>query len=89
MKPAKGTALAAAMELAGFAHIPLPLMAAGPVGSGQPENASATELKKSSRERAELLQAEAAAQAAEALLSAMKLDLDIRLIGPTSMTGDL
>ena len=89
MRLAKGTALAAALVLGGLAHLPLPLMAAGPIGAGQPENASATELRKSSRERAELLQAEAAAQAAAAVLSATKLDLDIRLIGPTSKAGDL
>ena len=88
MKLAHGTALVAALIFTGLAHPP-PLLAAEPADAAQAQEASAAELKRSSRHRAERAQAEAAAHAVAGVLSATKLDLDIRLIGPTSMAGDL
>jgi hypothetical protein len=85
MKLAKGTALIAALIVTGLQ----PAMAAEPADAGVAEETAATEVSNSNRERAQRAQAEAAQHAAEAVLSATKLDLDIRLIGPTSMAGDL
>jgi TRAP-type C4-dicarboxylate transport system substrate-binding protein len=86
MKLAHGTALIAALLVTGLAT---PAMAAEPVDAAVAEEGSATEVRNSHRERAEQAQAEAAQSAAEAVRSATKLDLDIRLIGPTSIAGDL
>jgi TRAP-type C4-dicarboxylate transport system substrate-binding protein len=80
-----GTALVAALILAGLAQAPA--IAAEPTDAAQ-ESATA-EVRTSNRERARQAQAEAAQYAAEAVLTATKLDLDIRLIGPTSLAGDL
>jgi hypothetical protein len=87
MKLANGTALIAALMVTGLQTTPV--MAADPADAAGTEKASATEVRNSNRQRAEQAQAEAAQQAAEAVLSATKLDLDIRLIGPTSIAGDL
>lgn len=87
MKLAHGSALIAILLLAGLQAAPS--MAAEPVAAVHTEEGSATEVRNSNRERAEQAQAEAAQAAAEAVLSATKLDLDIRLIGPTSIAGDL
>jgi hypothetical protein len=87
MKLANGTALIAALIVTGLQTGPA--MAAEPADAVQTEEGSATEVRNSNRERAQQAQAEAAQHAAEAVLSATKLDLDIRLIGPTSMAGDL
>lgn len=86
MKLAHGTALIAALLITG---LKAPAMAAEPADAAVAEERSATEVRNSNRERVEQAQAEAAQAAAEAVLSATKLDLDIRLIGPTSITGDL
>lgn len=87
MKLANGTALIAALIVTGLQTAPA--MAAEPEDAVQTEQSSATEVRNSNRERAEQAQAEAAQYAAKAVLSATKLDLDIRLIGPTSIAGDL
>lgn len=86
MKLAHGTALIAALLVTGLTA---PAMATEPADAAVAEERSATEVRNSNRERVEQAQAEAAQAAAEAVLSATKLDLDIRLIGPTSITGDL
>jgi hypothetical protein len=85
MKLVNGSALIAALIVAGLQ----PAMAAEPAVLDAAEETAATEVRNSNRERAQQAQAEAAQHAAEAVLSATKLDLDIRLIGPTSMAGDL
>jgi hypothetical protein len=85
MKLANGTALIAALIVTGLQ----PVTAAEPAVLEAAEETTATEVRKSNRERAEQAQAEGAQHAAEAVLSATKLDLDIRLIGPTSMAGEL
>jgi len=87
MKLANGTALLAALIVTGLPAAPA--MGAEPADAVQTEEGSASEVRNSNRERAEQAQAEAARHAAEAVLSATKLDLDIRLIGPTSIAGDL
>jgi hypothetical protein len=87
MKLAHGTALIAALLVTGLQAAPA--MAAEPADAPVTEEGSATEVRNSNRERVEQAQAEAAQSAAEAVLSATKLDLDIRLIGPTSIAGDL
>jgi hypothetical protein len=87
MKLAHGTALIAALLVAGLPAARA--MAAEPTDAAVTQERAAIELRNSNRERVEQAQAEAARVAAEALLSATKLDLDIRLIGPTSITGDL
>jgi hypothetical protein len=87
MKLAHGTALIAAMLVTGLPAAPA--MAAEPADAAVTQEGSATEVRNSNRERVEQAQAEAAQAAAEAVLSATKLDLDIRLIGPTSITGEL
>jgi hypothetical protein len=88
MKLANGTALiVAALILVTLAQTPA--MAAEPPVAAEAEEGSAAEVRNSNRERAEQAQAEAARHAAHAVLMATKLDLDIRLIEPTSMAGDL
>jgi hypothetical protein len=87
MKRTHGAALLAALIITVLpAESP---MAGEPADAVQTEEASANEVRNSNRERAELAQAEAAQSAAQAVVSATKLDLDIRLIGPTSIAGDL
>jgi len=87
MKRANGTALIAALIVTGLQTAPA--RAAEPEEAVRTEEGRATEVRNSNRERAEQAQAEAAQYAAEAVLSATKLDLDIRLIGPTSIACDL
>lgn len=87
MKLAHGWALIAALLVAGLQAAPS--WAAEPVAAAHTKESSVTEVRNSNRERAEQAQVEAAEDAAEAVLSATKLDLDIRLIGPTSIAGDL
>jgi len=89
MKLVNGSALVAVLIVAGLALAPATVMAEGPADAGQADEASAQELETLNRARIEQAQAEAARIAAEAVMSAMKLDLDIRLIGPTSVAGDL
>jgi hypothetical protein len=88
MKHANATALIAALIVTALQTAPA--MADQPVDAVQAEEGStAAEFRTSNRRRAEQAQAEAAQHAAEAVLSATKLDLDIRLIGPTSIAGEL
>jgi hypothetical protein len=88
MKLANSTALIAALIVTGLQTAPA--MAAEPADAAQAEEgSSATDVRNSNRQRAEQAQAEAAQHAAQAVLAATKLDLDIRLIGPTSIAGDL
>jgi ribosomal protein L16/L10AE len=89
MKLVNGSALVAVLIVAGLAFAPATVMAEGPADAGQADEASAQELETLNRARIERAQAEAARMAAEAVMSATKLDLDIRLIGPTSVAGDL
>lgn len=87
MKRTHGAALLAALIVT---TLPAgPAMAGEPADAVKTEGSSVTEVRNSNRERAERAQAEAAQSAAQAVLSATKLDLDIRLIGPTSIAGDL
>jgi hypothetical protein len=86
MKRKLGSALVTTLALAGLAGSPA--MATEPVDGNKAE-AAAADVKTSNRKRAEREQAEAAKDAADAVLSATKLDLDIRLIGPTSVAGEL
>jgi hypothetical protein len=88
MKFANATALIAALIVTGLQTAPA--TAAEPADARQAEQGSSeTETRNSNRQRAREAQAEAAQHAAEAVLSATKLDLDIRLIGPTSIAGEL
>lgn len=87
MKLEMRSARVAAMILAVLAGLPAPVMADEAADTRPAEDAT-TELKASNRQRAEREQTEAAEHAAEAVVSATKLDLDIRLIGPTSVAGE-
>lgn len=87
MKHELGTALVATLVLTGLAGAPS--LAAESADKAEAVETTAAEVKTSNRKRAEQAQAEAAKSAAEAVLAATKLDLDIRLIGPTSMAGEL
>jgi hypothetical protein len=89
MKLVNGSALVAALIVAGLAFAPATVMAEEPADAGQADEASAQELETSNRARMERAQADAARIAAQAVMSATKLDLDIRLIGPTWVAGDL
>jgi hypothetical protein len=95
MKANTGTALIAALLLTGMstavmADTKADESAAEKVGTVEAKHARATaNIRDAERARAESLQAEAARDAAEAVLTATKLDLDIRLIGPTSIAGEL
>jgi hypothetical protein len=89
MKLVNGSALVAALMVAGLAFAPATAMAEEPADAVQADEASAQELETLNRARIERAQADAARIAAEAVMSATKLDLDIRLIGPTSIAGDL
>jgi septal ring-binding cell division protein DamX len=84
MKREMGTALVALLILAGG-----PALAAEPADKAEVEKTAAAEVRTLNRERAEQAQAEAAEDAAEAVRSATKLDLDIRLIGPTSVADEI
>lgn len=80
---------------AAFAFLVLAALAGGTATAAEPTDkaaameATAAEVRTSNRKRAEEAQAEAAKDAAEAVRSATKLDLDIRLIEPTSVAGEL
>jgi hypothetical protein len=87
MKLELGTALGALLILAALAGAPA--YAAEPADEAKVEKEAAAELRTTNRERAERAQAEAARNAAEAVRSATKLDLDIRLIGPTSVADEI
>lgn len=87
MKLELGTALVALLILAGLAGAPA--LAAEPADRPKVEKEAAAEVRTTNRERAERAQAEAAKNAAEAVRSATKLDLDIRLIGPTSVADEI
>ena len=87
MKAANGAALIAALIVTGVQTAPA--MAAEPEEAVQTEEGRTAEVRNSNRERARQAQAEAAQYAAAAVLSATKLDLDIRLIGPISIAGGL
>jgi hypothetical protein len=89
MKLEMGTALVASCILAGAACLPASLMAAEPADAARTAEAATTDARDANRQRAEREQAEAAEHAANAVRSATKLDLDIRLIGPTSVAGEL
>jgi hypothetical protein len=85
MKALNATAWVVALILAG----PAAAVAAGELDAADGADSQAVELKETHRARAEQAQAEAAQNAADAVLTANRLDLDIRLIGPTSIAGDL
>lgn len=88
MKLELGTALVATLFLAGLAGAPA--LAADPADKASVQPRAAAEvIRAANRERAEQLQAEAARDAAEAVRSATKLDLDIRLIEPISVAGEI
>ena len=87
MKLEQGAVLIAILMTTGLTGRPV-LAAEGAEEAERMETAAA-EVRASNRERAEQAQAEAAENAAEAVRSETKLDLDIRLIGPTSMAGEL
>ena len=87
MKLELGTALAAILMIAGLTGTPA--MAAESADKAEGIETAAAEVRASNRARAEQAQAEAAENAAEAVLSETKLDLDIRLIEPTSVAGEI
>ena len=87
MKLELGAALVAILMATGLAG--KPVLAAEPADKAGAVETAAAELRASNRKRAEQAQAEAAESAAEAVRSETKLDLDIRLIEPTSVAGDL
>ena len=87
MKLELGTAFGALLILAALAGAPA--FAAEPADEAKVEKEAAAEVRTTNRERAERAQAEAARNAAEAVRSATKLDLDIRLIGPTSVADEI
>lgn len=89
MKLRLSPALAAALIVTGGAFAPATVMAEEPAVAGQAEEVTAKELETLSRARIKQAQAEAAQMAAEAVMLATKLDLDIRLLEPTSVISDL
>ena len=95
MKANTGTALFAALLLAGMSTAVVADTKADESAAEKVETVDAKDarlramIRDAERARAESLQAEAARDAAEAVLTATKLDLDIRLIGPTSIAGEL
>ena len=95
MKANTGTALLAALLLAGMSTAVVADTKADESAAEKVETVDAKDarlramIRDAERARAESLQAEAARDAAEAVLTATKLDLDIRLIGPTSIAGEL
>jgi hypothetical protein len=84
MKREMGTALVALLILAGG-----PVLATEPADKAEVEETAAADVRTLNRERAEQAQAEAAENAAEAVRSATKLDLDIRLIGHISVADEI
>jgi hypothetical protein len=96
MKLNTGSAGLLALILAAVVLAPAAVMADTKAEPPQAQKANAdqaietavTELRKLHRERAEREQAEAARRVADAVLSAAKLDLDMRRIGPISISGD-
>jgi hypothetical protein len=88
MKLGFSSALVAVLVVAGLAFAPATVMAE-PADAVTAEGILAKELETSNRALIARAQAEAARIAAESVKSATKLDLDIRLIEPISMAGEL
>lgn len=97
MKANTGTALVAALVLAGMFLAPTAVMADTKAGKSAAEEVETVDAKdarardtvrNAQRALAESLQAEAARDAAEAVLAATRLDLDIRQLGPTLIAGE-
>ncbi|HWM30048.1 MAG TPA: hypothetical protein VNQ14_16415 [Woeseiaceae bacterium] len=94
MKANTGTALIAALLLAGMSTAVMADTKADESAAEKVETVDAKDarardtVRNAQRALAESLQAEAARDAAEAVLTATKLDLDIRQLEPTLIAGE-